>query len=59
MDSEWRIVNNTLHYLLSQTEKMIKITPRRGKYQSCFNSSTTSEKMDWYDEKSKHTKAFE
>ena len=47
------------HLPILNQDTFIEITPRRGKCPSCDGNPTTNEKMDWYDERSKYTKAFE
>jgi transposase len=47
------------HLPIFEQDTFIEITPRRGKCQNCDGNPSTNEKMDWYDEKSKFTKAFE
>ena len=47
------------HLPLFDQNTYIEITPRRGKCNKCDDRPSTTEKMDWYDAKSKYTKAFE
>ena len=47
------------HLPILNQDTLIEITPRRGKCQSCDGNPTSNENMDWYEEKSKYTKAFE
>jgi len=37
----------------------IRIAPKRGKCPDCINSPTTSQKVDWYEPYSPHTKAYD
>lgn len=37
----------------------MEITPARGRCKDCDGNPTTSQKADWYDRKSPHTKAYE
>jgi len=47
------------HLPILGQETIIEITPRRGRCEHCDGNPTTTEKSEWYTEKSKFTKAYE
>ena len=47
------------HLPLLGKETYIEITPRRGICTDCDDAPTTTERLDWYDRKSKMTKPYE
>jgi transposase len=40
-------------------ETYIEIQPKRGQCQSCEHRPTTTQNLDWYEQRSPHTKAFD
>lgn len=47
------------HLPILGRKTFIEITPARGRCKDCDGNPTTSQKADWYDRKSPHTKAYE
>lgn len=47
------------HLPILGRKTFIEITPARGRCSHCDGNPTTSQKLDWYDRKSPHTKAYE
>lgn len=47
------------HLPILGRKTFIEITPKRGRCLTCDQTPTTTEKSDWYDRKSPHTKAYE
>lgn len=47
------------HLPILGRKTFIEITPARGRCNDCDGNPTTSQKLDWYDRKSPHTKAYE
>ena len=47
------------HLPILGRKTFIEITPARGRCSHCDGNPTTSQKLDWYDRKSPHTKTYE
>ena len=47
------------HLPILGRQTFIEITPARGRCKDCDDHPTTTQKLDWYDRKSPHTKAYE
>jgi transposase len=47
------------HLSILGQETYIVIRPRRGQCPSCRNKPTTTQSLDWYEQRSPHTKAFD
>lgn len=47
------------HLPILGRKTFIEITPARGRCKDCDGNPTTTQKLDWYDRKSPHTKAYE
>ena len=47
------------HLSVLGMETYIRIRPRRGQCQDCLYEPTTTQVMDWYEQRSPHTKAYD
>ena len=47
------------HLAVLELETYICIRPRRGQCQHCWNQPTTTQVLDWYEQRSPHTKAYD
>ena len=47
------------HLSILGQETYIAIRPRRGECPTCTNKSTTTQTLDWYEQRSPHTKAYD
>ncbi len=47
------------HLSILGQETYISLRPRRGECPTCVNKPTTTQRLDWYEQRSPHTKAYE
>ena len=47
------------HLSILGQETYLAVRPRRGQCPTCANKPTTTQKLDWYEQRSPHTKAYD